>query len=86
MTATARRDLERIPPRIVPAIIEFTFGELAAGPHRVGKALQRELEGLFSARRGAYRILYSIDDDRNRVNVLRIDHRSNVYRNDSRGG
>lgn len=82
MTATARRDLQRIPPRIVSAIIEFAFGDLASSPRRVGKPLQRELEGLFSARRGPYRILYLIDDDSNHVGILRIDHRSDVCRND----
>lgn len=82
MTATTRRDLQRITPRIVPAIIEFAFGDLASTSRRVGKPLQRELEGLFSARRGPYRILYVIDDDTNRVEILRIDHRSDVYRND----
>ena len=82
MAATARRDLQRIPSRIVPAIIEFAFGDLASAPRRVGKPLQRELEGLFSARRGPYRILYLIDDDINRVEILRINHRSDVYRNE----
>ncbi len=82
MTATARRDLQRIPPRTIPAIIEFTFGDLAISAHRVGKALLRELEGLFGARRGPYPILYSIKDDTNRVVILRIDHRSDVYRSD----
>ena len=82
MAATARRDLQRIPSRIVPAIIEFAFGDLASAPRRVGKPLQRELEGLFSARRGPYRILYLIDDNINRVEILRIDHRSDVYRNE----
>lgn len=80
LTATAVRDLQRIPPRIVPAIVEFAFGDLATSPHRVGKPLQRELEGLFGARRGSYRILYEIDDDANVVEILRIDHRSDVYR------
>ena len=69
MTATARRDLQRIPPRIVHAIVEFVFGDLAAFPRRFGKPLQRELEGLFGARRGPYRILYSIDDVVNRVEI-----------------
>ena len=82
VTATARRDLQRIPPRIIPAIIEFVFGDLADSPRRVGKPLQRELEGLYGARRGPYRILYSVDDDANRVDILRIDHRSDVYRSD----
>ena len=82
MTATARRDLQRIPPRIISAIIEFVFGDLAASPRRVGKPVQWELAGLFGARRGPYRILYSINDDTNRVVILRIDHRSDVYRSD----
>lgn len=38
--------------------------------------------GLFGARRGPYRILYAIDDEANRVEVLRLDHRSDVYRSE----
>ena len=82
VTAAARRDLQRIPPRIVHALVECVFGDLASFPRRVGTPLQRELEGLFGARRGPYRILYSIDDVVNRVEILRIDHRSDVYRSD----
>ena len=78
--ATARRDLQRIPPRIVPAIIEFVFGDLALKPGRVGKPLRRELDGAYSARRGPYRILYTINEVAHRVEVLRVDHRSDVYR------
>ncbi len=80
LAATARRDLQRVPPRIVPAIIEFAFGDLAASPMRVGKPLQRELEGLYSARRGPYRVLYRIDEAAMRIDILRIDHRADVYR------
>ena len=79
--ATARRDLRRIPPRIVPAIIEFVFGDFARTPRKVGKPLKGELEGSYSAPRGPYRILYNINDAANRVEILRVDHRSDVYRN-----
>jgi mRNA interferase RelE/StbE len=79
-TASAKRDLHRIPPRILPAIVEFAYGELAREPRRVGKPLQRELAGTFSARRGPYRLLYRIDDEAGRVYVLRVDHRADVYR------
>lgn len=79
-TATASRDLARVPPRVAPAIIEFAFGELARHPGRVGKQLGRELTGTFSARRGPYRLLYRIDEDSRTVFVLRIDHRADVYR------
>lgn len=76
----AARDLERIPPRIVSAIVEFVYGDLSRSPRRVGKSLTRELEGLFSARRGPYRVLYEIDDERVVVLVVRVDHRADVYR------
>lgn len=80
-TATARRDLDKLPPRIVGAVIEFAFGDLAREPRRVGKPLGRELAGQYSARRGPYRLLYRIDDDAQTIWVHRIDHRANnVYR------
>ena len=69
-----------IPPRIVPAIVEFAFGDLAANPRRVGKPLERELTGIFSARRGPYRVLYEIHDAAEEVQILRVDHRADVYR------
>jgi mRNA-degrading endonuclease RelE of RelBE toxin-antitoxin system len=79
LTATARRDLQHVPPRIVAAIVEFVFGDLAANPHRVGKPLRRELTGTLSARRGPYRVLYRVDDDAGQVTGLRIAHRADVY-------
>lgn len=79
-SAAAKRNLAHIPPRIVPAIIEFVYGDLAAKPLRVGKPLERELGGSYSARRGPYRILFDIDQDTETVQILRIDHRTDVYR------
>jgi mRNA interferase RelE/StbE len=49
-------------------------------PRRVGKPLRVELTGIWSARRGTYRILYRIHDDTREVIVLRIEHRRDVYR------
>jgi mRNA interferase RelE/StbE len=50
-----------------------------SNPRRVGKMLRRELAGIWSARRGTYRVLYRIDDDPKEVVVLRIEHRRDVY-------
>lgn len=77
---TARRDLRRVPPRIVPAIIEFVYGDLARYPRRVGKPLKRELEGLWSARRGPYRIMYELLDEKLVVLVVHVHHRADVFR------
>ena len=79
-SAAAKRDMSRITPRIVLAIVEFVYGDLAANPRRVGKPLERELAGTFSARRGPYRVLYDIDDTAGEIQILRVDHRSDVYR------
>jgi hypothetical protein len=40
-------------------------------PRRVGHPLHRELAGLWSARRGPYRVVYKIDDDSRSVFVVR---------------
>ncbi len=78
--ATAERQLSRLPERVAAAVVEFMVGPLCENPRRVGHPLQRELTGLWSARRGAYRVVYEIDDASHTVTVLRIDHRSDVYR------
>ncbi|MSW95031.1 MAG: type II toxin-antitoxin system RelE/ParE family toxin [Actinobacteria bacterium] len=74
----ALRDLEGIPPRIVPAIIEFIYGDLAKAPLRVGQPLMRELNGYLGARRGSYRVLFAINGET--INIARIAHRADVYR------
>jgi len=79
-TAPARRALERLPEKVATAVVEFLYGSLAAGPHRVGKPLKLGLEGLHSARRGDYRVIYRIDDHRRRADILAIEHRSDIYR------
>lgn len=79
-TATARRDLDKLPPRILAAALEFAFGDIARQPRRFGKPLRGDLAGLHSARRGPYRLLYRIDDDAQTIWVHRVDHRADVYR------
>jgi mRNA-degrading endonuclease RelE of RelBE toxin-antitoxin system len=74
------RQLDQLPEKIAAAIVEFMLGPLLDDPHRAGGALRRELEGLHSARRGAYRVVYEIDEQASTVVVLRIDHRSTIYR------
>jgi mRNA interferase RelE/StbE len=76
----ARREMSAVAERVIPAIIAFVYGDLAANPRRVGKPLERELAGSFSARRGSYWILYDIDDEANRVFILRVAHHADVFR------
>jgi mRNA-degrading endonuclease RelE of RelBE toxin-antitoxin system len=80
VSGPARRAIGRIPPKVGIAVMDFLLGALINNPRRVGKPLQRELTGLYSARVGLYRVVYEIDDDRSEVRVLYIDHRADVYR------
>lgn len=80
LASGARRDMDRLPPRLVPAVIEFIFGALARDPRRVGKPLRGDFEGVWSARRGDYRVLYLIDEGRDQIVITRVGHRSQVYR------
>jgi len=80
VSGPAARQLDRLPKKVAGAIVEFMLGPLLDDPHRVGGALRRELSGLHAARRGAYRVVYEIREEESTVDVLRIDHRSTVYR------
>ena len=75
----AKRDLARLPEKATPAVIE-TFEAIAANPHRVGKPLKLELAGRFVARRGPYRVIYTIDGAEHLVVIRSIGHRDDVYR------
>ena len=80
LSSSAIRDLDRIPPRILPAVLEFIYGPLTENPRRVGKPLRDDFEGEWSARRGSYRVLYSLDDARQLITISRVSHRADVYR------
>jgi mRNA interferase RelE/StbE len=75
ITPEGLRHLDRLPGRIRDAAIQAMLGPIAEHPRRVGKRLVGELTGLYSARRGDYRVIYEIDDDRKVVIVHRVRHR-----------
>lgn len=77
----AKRSLrERLPPGVAAAAVEFMTGALLEEPFRVGKPLRGDLAGVWSARRGTYRVLYRIHERRREVVVLRVKHRRDAYR------
>lgn len=76
----ARAIADQLPEAVAVAVIDLMTGSLLASPRRIGKPLTNELEGLWSARRGTFRILYRVDEALHEVVVLRVDHRKTVYR------
>lgn len=81
LTPPARRALtERLPEAVATAVIDFLTTALVQGPRQVGKPLRGDLAGLWSARRGTYRVVYRIHDDPAEVVAVRIAHCREVYR------
>lgn len=81
LTPPAQRAIaRRLPEPVAAAVIEFLTTALVDNPHRVGKRLRDDLAGIWSARRGTYRVLYRINEVTLEVVVLRIEHRRDVYR------
>ena len=76
----ARRAIDRLPEKIALAVLDYLVGPLLENPQRVGKPLRGDLTGLHSARVGAYRIVYEVDEPRTTVRVIYIDHRADIYR------
>lgn len=69
-----------LPEKIAHAVYEFITGPLLDKPRRVGKPLGPPLAPACSARRGAYRVLYFIDDATHTVKVTAVRHRADAYR------
>lgn len=78
---TARKQLaEQLPESVAFAAYEFIIGPLLDNPHRVGKQLRPPLNDRYNARRGTYRVLYRIDDERRQVTVVGVFSRTDAYR------
>lgn len=81
LTPPARRAIaEELPEAVAAAVIDFVTTALLDNPQRVGKPLRDDLAGIWSARRGTYRVLYRIREEPREVVVLRVDHRRDAYR------
>lgn len=80
ITPEGLRYLNRLPEKVRLAALETMFGPIAENPQRLGKPLVGDLEGLRSARRGDYRIIYEIFEDDQTVLIHRVQHRRDVYR------
>ena len=75
----ARRDLARLSEKAAGAVIE-AIQAIGRNPRRLGKPLKLDLAGRWVARRGPFRIIYSIDDKEGMIVVEAIGHREDVYR------
>ena len=82
LSDAAVKALRKIDPQAAQRIIRFIRERILAAddPRTNGKALQGNLRAYWRYRVGAYRLICHIEDDALRVLVVRIAHRSDVYR------
>jgi mRNA-degrading endonuclease RelE of RelBE toxin-antitoxin system len=77
LSQTARGQIKKLPLRYKKSAIE-ALEDLRHTP-LAGKALVRELAGRFSFQFGPYRIIYKINKQAKRVEVLAVRHRQYAY-------
>jgi mRNA interferase RelE/StbE len=75
---TAVKELQKIPKRDVSRIIE-KIRSLSSNPRPPG-CEKLSSDEKYRLRQGKYRILYSIEDDKLIILVIKIGHRKDVYR------
>ena len=81
-TPEAEKQLSKIDRQSAKRIIKFLSERIAPAddPRIVGKALKGVLREFRRYRVGNYRIICKIEDNRLLILVVRIAHRSDVYR------
>jgi mRNA interferase RelE/StbE len=76
--SSAEREIEALPDQVRRRVVERLIG-LASEPRPAGaKKLSGRAE--YRLRQGDHRMVYVVDDARREVVVVRVAHRSDVYR------
>ena len=78
-TKSVKKDFRKIPKLDVPKILN-EIEELAKNP-RSSKTKKLKGEKLYRLRVGNYRVIYDIQDNLMLIFVVKLGHRSDIYRN-----
>ncbi|MBO1351294.1 MAG: type II toxin-antitoxin system RelE/ParE family toxin [Hormoscilla sp. GUM202] len=79
-SSQARRSLRSLPSNIRQRI-NAQIMALAEDPRPPGtRAMQGYSRGLLRLRVGDYRVIYRVDDDQIMVVIVKVGHRSKIYR------
>lgn len=80
LSREAKRHFDHLPPRFQEPVLN-ALTDLEIDPKDAGKGLLGHLKGLWSARIGSYRILYTIEGSSRspKVIVRAIKHKSTAY-------
>ena len=80
LKASAAREIEQIEPKKVRRQVVNRIGALADDPRPPGCEKLSGQSHRYRVRQGAYTIVYSVEDDVLVVFVVKVGHRSAVYR------
>lgn len=76
---SAKKELLKLPKEDVERVVE-AIDELAEEPRPRGSKKLKGQKGLWRIRIGPYRVVYSIEDDVEIVEIVRVGHRRDIYR------
>ena len=75
---SARKELESLSAKLVQKIFP-AIEALAKEPRPKGCRKLTTEKNLWRIRRGDYRVIYTIDDDKRAIDIIAVRHRSKAY-------
>lgn len=76
---TASSQFQKLKDKKLKERIATALEYISASPF-IGKPLQAEFKGCYSYRIGDYRVVYTLSKTGKYLDIIRIDHRRQVYR------
>jgi mRNA interferase RelE/StbE len=78
----ALKSLKKLDPPVAALLLGFVAKNLqgCANPREIGKPLSGDVSGKWRYRLGDYRFLCLLEDESQRIIVMQIAHRKEVYR------
>ena len=77
---SAAKELEAVEPRGLRVRVVSRIQKLSRIPRPTGSQKLAGEPERYRIRQGAYRIVYSVDDERRIVEIVKVGHRREVYR------
>jgi mRNA interferase RelE/StbE len=78
--ASAAKEIEAVGSKADRQRIVEKVQTLAASPRPQGSEKLAGYADRYRVRRGSYRIIYLVDDERREVTIFKVGHRKDVYR------
>lgn len=76
---SATKELKRLSRDVIPRVLQ-AVEDLASAPYPPGAVKLRGTDHTYRLRVGDYRILYLVEEAVLRIEIVRVRHRSDVYR------